>query len=189
MPFLSSAERTFLQAVRGLADANPFLPEHTAFECAALGDDFQEGEPVWSLKVDDPERPRTNIWRIVEKLEPLCGQLRQRLLDKVPATAPDLDLYEFGALRLLYQRFYPRFLAASARTEKQGRWSFYREFLADWRHFFDVGVKMQTGHEPAHTFACFRQIQFAFDQILRDIIGGSLPAARLRASGSAGGGG
>src|SRR5262249_10255024 len=31
-------------------------------------------------------------------------------------------------------------------------------------------------------FACFRQIQRAFDQIFRDIIGGSLAAARLRAA-------
>ena len=49
--------------------------------------------------------------------------------------------------------------------------------------FFEIdGVHFPTKHDPRHTFACFRQIQRAFDQIFRDIIGGSMPAARLRAS-------
>ena len=184
MPFLSPTERTFLQAVRGLGDANPFLPEHTALERAALGPEFHEGEAVWSLKVSDPELPRTNIWRIAEKLEAMMGALRARLLDRVKTPVAELELYEGGVLRLLYQRFYLRIAASSG---KSGRWDFYREFLKDWHWFFDVGVAMPGGHElywkqPPHTFACFRQIQRAFDQILLDIIGGSLPAARLRAS-------
>ena len=95
-----------------------------------------------------------------------------------------MELYEDGVLRLLYQRFYTRFYAATSGTDMrlEGRWRFFEEFLREWRGFFDVGVKMPVGHDPRHIFACFRQIQRAFDQILRDIIGGSLPAARLRAS-------
>src|ERR1700739_683269 len=80
MAFLSSNERAFLEAVSGLAYSNPFLPEHTDFERAALGAEFQEGEPIWSLDVEDPERPRANVWRIAERLEPLAEQLRQRLV-------------------------------------------------------------------------------------------------------------
>jgi hypothetical protein len=181
MPFLTKPERIFLEAVRGLANANPFLPEHTALEKAALGGDFQDGEAVWSLKVSDPERRRTNIWRITEKLEALAEQLRRRLLEKTPAHTEELELYEDGVLRLLYQRFYARFYAATSGGGPE-RWRFYTEFAAEWRRFFEVGVKMPGGHDPRHTFACFRQIQLAFDQILREIIGRSLPAARLRAS-------
>src|SRR5205807_7519239 len=39
-----------------------------------------------------------------------------------------------------------------------------------------------TRHDARHLFACFRQIQRAFEQIFRDIIGSSIPAARLRAA-------
>jgi len=46
------------------------------WERAALGGDFVEGEPVWSLPVEHPERPRANVWRIVERLKPLAEQLR-----------------------------------------------------------------------------------------------------------------
>jgi len=188
MRFISTTERIFLEAVSGLASSNPFLPEHTAFERAALGPDFIEGEPVWSSPVDQPERPRANVWRIAGRLEILTKQLHDRLRSGVAAREHELVLYENAVLRHLYQRFYPKFYDATfgAASRLPGRWQFYREFLAEWRHFFDPSLRLPSGHEllddPGHTFACFRQIQRAFDQILRDIIGGSLAAARLRAS-------
>jgi len=188
MRFISTTERAFLEAVTGLASSNPFLPEHTAFERAALGEDFVEGEPIWSLPVDQPERPRANIWRIAARLEDLVPQLRERLHSGVSANEHERELYENAVERLLYQRFYARFYDATFGTASRlpGRWQFYREFLADWRHFFHLSLRLPSAPEPfnnpTHTFACFRQIQRAFDQILRDIIGGSLPAARLRAS-------
>ncbi len=183
--FFRSPTEAFLEAVSGLGSSNPFLPEHTAFERAALGPDFLEGEPLWSLPVDQPDRPRDNIWRIARRLEILMPGLLDGLGTKPPGRAErDLVLYEDGVLRLLYQRHYPRFYDATLAPSPRltGRWQFYREFLADWRHFFPSGVRFPTGHDPRHTFACFRQIQRAFDQILRDIMGGSLAAARLRAS-------
>src|SRR5690349_7349065 len=54
MAFLSKNERRFLAAVSQLAYSNPFVPERTGFERAALGDDFVAGERVWSLDVQDP---------------------------------------------------------------------------------------------------------------------------------------
>jgi hypothetical protein len=176
MAFLSRAERSFLQAVSQLAYCNPFLPERVELERGALGDDFVEGEPVWSLPVDQPERPRANVWRIVKRLEPLAEQLRTRL---ATARHEDTGLYEDGVLHLLYQRYYSRIAEAGA---SPGRWRFYEEFLADWGHFFPQGVALAERHDPCHSFACFRQIQRAFDRILSDIIGSSIPAAQLRAS-------
>jgi transcriptional regulator with PAS, ATPase and Fis domain len=41
-------------------------------------------------------------------------------------------------------------------------------------------VTLPNERDARHTFACFRQIQRAFDITFRDIIGSSLPAARLR---------
>ena len=186
MPFLTPPQRAFLTAVSQLAYANPFLPEWVEFERAALGDAFVAGEPVWSQHVRDPEQPRANVWHIVERLEPLAAQLQARLCEGADVHAADLLLYEDALLHLLYQRYYRHFFAASFGTAAQrgpARWRFYNDFLADWRHFFEIeGVRFPTGHDPRHTFACFRQIQCAFEQVFRDIIGSSMPAARLRAS-------
>ena len=185
---LSKAERSFLSAVSHLVYGNPFLPEWVESERRALGDDFEEGGQVWSIPVEDPERPRANLWKIVERLEPICVRVAQQLASGTAASAheADLTLYEDACLHVLYHRYYSRFLQASfgATAENSaGRWRFYREFRADWDGFFSIpGVQLPGGHEPAHTFACFRQIQCAFDQTYRDIIGNSLPAARLRAA-------
>jgi transcriptional regulator with AAA-type ATPase domain len=186
MAFLSAADRTFLTAVSQLAYSNPFLPERAECERAALGTDYVEGEPLWSLTVKDPERPRANVWRINARLDPLAEQLRSRLLAKSKPHDHDLVLYEDAIIHLLYNRYYPNFLETSfgkdAAKESAQRWSFYGNFLADWQHFFPAQVEFPSRHEPVHTFACYRQIQRAFEQIFRAIIGGSLPAARLRAS-------
>jgi transcriptional regulator with AAA-type ATPase domain len=187
MPFLTPQQRAFLTAVSQLAYANPFLPEWVGFERGVLGDDFVAGEPVWSQAVRDPEQPRANVWRIVERLEALAGQLQARLREGVEARPADLLLYEDAILHLLYQRYYRHFFAAAfgpaASQSDPARWRFYNNFLADWRRFFHIdGVQFPTGHDPRHTFACFRQIQRAFEQVFRDVIGSSLPAARLRGS-------
>src|SRR5437667_6816888 len=186
MAFLSRSERSFLHAVSQLAYCNPFLPERVECERAALGGDFVEGEPVWSLPVDQPERPRANVWRIVERLKPMAEQLRGRLRARPAAPREDLALYQDAILHLLYQRYYSRLFEAefgqATRLPHSGAWHFYREFLVDWRYFYGLdGVTFQP-LDPCHVFACFRQIQRAFEHIFRDIIGGSIPAARLRAS-------
>jgi transcriptional regulator with AAA-type ATPase domain len=186
MAFLSSREHSFLLPVSQLAYCNPFLPERSAYERAALGEDFFEGEPVWSIPVNDPERPRENVWRIVARLEPLVYELRERLASGVMAEPEELMIYEDAVLHLLYQHSYPKFFNASFADDRKpaaGRWRFYHDFAAGWRHFFAIdGVTFPSRHEPCHTFACFRQIQRAFEQIFRAIVGNSMPGARLRAS-------
>lgn len=185
MAFLNAPERAFLRTISEFAYCNPFLPEHNQLERTLLGSDFAEDEPVWSQRVEAPERPRVNVWRIFQRVEPLAEQFRGRLASGSPARKEDLELYEDAVIHLLYQRYYPRFYEGGfgAAVNQAGRWRFYQEFLADWRHFLELdGVHLPTRHDPRHTFACFRQIQRAFEQIFRDIIGGSLPAARLRAS-------
>ena len=187
MAFLTPSQRPILQAVSHLAHCNPFLPELVQFERAVLGPEFHEGEPVWSQQVEDPEQPRVNVWRIASRLEPLLEELRSRLGAGAEPRDPDLVLYEDAVLYLLYQRYYHSFLEAgfgpAAKKGDASRWRFYTRFLADWRRFFEIdGVRFPTGHDPRHTFACFRQIQRAFEQVFRDVIGGSMPAARLRAA-------
>ena len=186
MAFLSTSQRSFLQTISRLSYANPFLPERVELERALLKDDFVEGEPVWSYRVESPG-PRENVWRIQRRLEPLAELLRSRLLDSAEPRDDDLVLYEDAVLYLLYTRYYQNFFDAgfgpSTGRGAAGRWGFYPTCLADWNHFFQIdGVNFPTGHDPRHTFACFRQIQRAFEFVFLDIIGSSLPAARLRAS-------
>jgi hypothetical protein len=185
MPFLTATQRAFFSAVSQLGHCNPFLPERVEFERAALGSEFVEGEPVWSYRAEHPG-PRENHWRIQSRLEPVAEQVRARLQEGVEAAEPDLVLYEDAVLSLLYTRYYREFYDAGfgrAAKSDHGRWRFYSRFRDDWRHFLQIeGVDFPTRHDPRHTFACFRQIQRAFEYVFRDIIGSSMPAARLRAS-------
>ena len=186
MPWISGTQRKWLDAVARLGYCNHFLPERVETERVLLGDEFVEGEPVWSYRAEQPSS-RENVWRIQARLEPLMEELRTRLAQGTSPTASELVLYEDAVLYLLYTRYYRRIHDAgfgpSVQKGDAGRWRFYTGFLADWRHFFEIdGVTFPTGHDPRHTFACFRQIQRAFEHIFRDIIGSSLPAARLRAA-------
>jgi transcriptional regulator with AAA-type ATPase domain len=170
-------ERQFLAAVVQLAYCNHFLPERVEFEKAALASNFAAGEAVWSASVANPDVIRPNVLRISEKLEPLVNAVRERLSRTVDVNTDELNIYEGCVHYLLYQKFYPRFAHA------RGTWKFYRSFLADWNHYLQLpGKSFETALEPAHVFACFWQIRKAFNSIFDNIIGSSLPAARLRAS-------
>ena len=149
---MTTSQRALLQGVSRLGYANPFLPERVEMERAVLGDEFIEGEPVWSYRAEHPE-PRANVWRIVAKLEPVVEQLGARLRAGVAAREQDLGLYEDAALQLLYQRCYPKFYEAGFGGERSnaGRWRFYNEFLADWRRCFAIeGVSFRRTRSAAH---------------------------------------
>jgi DNA-binding NtrC family response regulator len=177
MALFQPRDRRFFEAVSRLAYCNHFLPERVEHEKTALGNDFVSGEAVWSASVSDPDAPRPNVTRIHAKLAPLLDRVCEKLAGTPDVNARDLGIYEDCVHHLLYQRFYPRFVAANA------NWTFYRDFIADWNHYFHLpGKRFETALEPSHVFACFWQIQRAFHGIFDNIIGTSLAAARLRAS-------
>ena len=185
MAFLLPANRRFLQAVSHLLYANPFLPDILVYEREALGKDAVEEEPIWSLTVSDPDRVRANGWRITDRLQPLLKSLRESLASGVNASEADLILYEDGLLYHLYYRYYQQLLLATFRhgSKEKARWLFYRDFCDEWNYFFQIAnIKLPTGHQAKHTFACYYQIVRAFHHIFEQIIGNSRPAARLRAS-------
>lgn len=164
----------FLQAVAGLAYANPFSLHRVALEQAALGDEFLPGDPIWSASVADPDRARPNIWRIQEKLGPALEATRERLLRTDSA---DWVVYEECVHSYLYQRYYEKFV------HSDGNWAFYTKFAADWAHFFHLpGKRYETALPVEHFFACCWQLARAFHRIFDHIIGSSRPAARLRES-------
>ena len=177
MSLFSTTERRFLHATASLGYCNPFLPERIEWERAALGREYVEGEPIWSVSVADPDADLPNILRVYEKLEGSIESLHGRLAAASDLRPEDLAAYEDSVHSLLYQRYYREF------REANGRWPFYRQFLADWNRYLVLpGKRFETSLRPAHVFACLYQIQRAFQYIFYNIIGSSLPAARLRAA-------
>jgi len=172
MPLFTEAERRILKAVSNLAYANPFLPERTQFERAALGRDYVHSAPVWSASVSDPEAPSPNVARLHARLSPLIESIGKRI---AAATPEERVIYEDNVHYLLYQRYYSDFISSRG-------WSFYEKFAADWRALLPDASRFETAREAPHFFACFRQVQRAFHHIFDNIIGNSMPAARLRAS-------
>src|SRR5258708_17312550 len=177
MPLLSDAERRFLSAVSKLAYSNPFLPERLEHERAALGKHYVIGHAVWSASVNNPDAISPKVERVHAKLEPLVEKVRSRLEAGLEASSEDLAIYEDGAHYLMYQQYHPDFVAVG------NNWRFYERFLAGWNRYFRIaGRRSETALQPAHLFACFRQVQRAFHHIFHKIIGNSMPAAQLRAS-------
>ena len=175
MPVISESERSFLQSVSKLAYCNPFLPERTRYEREALGKDYVARDVFWSADVKDPATGSPNVTRVHARLEPLVERIHAR---KGSIAGEDVAIYEDCIHHLLYQRYYPQFVSAG---NSGGR--FYRDFLEDWQRYLGRdGVEFETLSEAPHFFACFRQVQRAFHQIFDNIIGNSMPAARLRAS-------
>ena len=184
MAILAPDEQAFLEAVSELAYCNPFLPETTALEREALGPDFRDDEPIWSLRVGASDGPRASRVAISERIVALVSELGRRLAAKRIASDHELALYEDAVLFMLYGRYDDllyEVINETAAAISVG--DCYAAFLDDWRqHFHIPGVEWRTRHDAAHLFACFFQIRRAFNFIYGYIIGSSIPAARLRAA-------
>jgi transcriptional regulator with AAA-type ATPase domain len=173
----SDRDRFFLSSVANLGYCNHFLPERIAFEKAALGREFVPGGPVWSASVSDPDAEPPNVASIYKKLTALMEMLPAQLAMASDVSDEELAAYDESVHYFLYQRYHKSFVSA------EGKWRFYREFLADWNRLCRIpGKRFESALDPAHVFASFRQIQRAFHQIYDNIIGNSMPAARLRAT-------
>jgi transcriptional regulator with AAA-type ATPase domain len=182
MGVFSRQDQHFLSSVAQLGYGNPFLTERIKFEKAALGREFVPGGVVWSASVSDPDQESPNVTAIYKKLGALMEVLPAQLAAASEVREDELTAYEESVHYLLYERYHSRFVASQFDASR-GKWRFYREFLADWNRLCRIpGKRFDSGLEPAHVFACFRQIQRAFHHIYDNIIGNSMPAARLRAS-------
>jgi transcriptional regulator with AAA-type ATPase domain len=173
----SSRDRTFLAQVAQLAYCNPFLPERVDLERAALGRAFVAGGPVWSAVVSDPDGLRPNVVALFAKLNEVLERMRAAMAAGPEVSGEEFAIYEDSVHYFLYQRYLPRLIAA------RGKWPFYSDFLRDRNRFLAIpGKQWKPALEPEHAFACFYQLQRAFHHIYDNIIGNSMPAARLRAS-------
>ncbi|HWM89992.1 MAG TPA: sigma 54-interacting transcriptional regulator [Thermoanaerobaculia bacterium] len=178
---LSDRERELVEAISRLTYGNPFGTERLLWERQALGDEFTPFDVVWHSR-GDADNP--NLTRIAPKAEELATSLRERLAGARPSRE-DLGLYRDLVLYVLYGRYQERFFTAiqdPKAGERRATFGFYRDFAEDLRWFQDLpGPRREEPFDAAHLFACFFQIRRAFHFTFRSIVGGSLPAARLRA--------
>ncbi|MES1261613.1 MAG: sigma 54-interacting transcriptional regulator [Acidobacteriota bacterium] len=144
-----------------------------------MGRDYVAGETIWSASVEDPDAPSPNVGRLHAKLGPLLERIRGRMEKPGHIPPNELAIYEDSVHHLLYQRYYSEFTASSGAG---GACHFYERFAADWHRFLPGAGRFESAAQATHFFACFRQVQRAFQQIFFSIIGNSMPAARLRAS-------
>ena len=187
MAVLIPTRAHFLQAVSQLHTAIRFFPSASNSSAPRWADDFVEGEPVWSLPRGRARAPaRKRLAHLSSGWSRWSSNFAHRLASGPQAATQDLLLYEDAVLHLLYQRYYPRFYEAGFGSDRRHVRSAGVSTASSWPTGVTSSASTAYACRPAtiprHTFACFRQIQRAFEQIFRDIIGGSMPAARLRAA-------
>ncbi|TWT37091.1 Transcriptional regulatory protein ZraR [Posidoniimonas corsicana] len=181
MPFLSADERQFLEPLARLAYCNPFTPERLELEQAALGDQYEVEEHVaWSRTAPEhTERP--NVARLTKRADELSTALRGRLADGRSATSDELRLYEDLVIYALYYRWIATLSPAGVGGHKSAVASAWESFSKEYQHFHRVPGLPAPESTPEHLFACLLQVRRAFRGIFDCILGGSMPAARLRA--------
>ncbi|MFY9825503.1 MAG: sigma 54-interacting transcriptional regulator [Thermoanaerobaculia bacterium] len=181
MSLLSDSERDLAAAVARLVYVNPFLAERIEWERRALGDEHFSGDQVWHSR-GDLAGQNPNEVRIAELAAALAEGLRDRLAGGVRATPEELDLYQDVALYLLYYRYQARLYEVLMATGRRPDFGFYVDFAADCERFFAPAAGRRRARPDAvHLFACCFQVRRAFHHTFHSIVGGSMPAARLRA--------
>ncbi len=111
MPLFSPADAEFLEAVRRVAFANPFLPDRIELEREALGDDFQLFSPqVWSRRAD-ADNHQQNLQLLATRAAAIVDSARAALIDGKRGSNKELSLYEDVVLYVLYDRFRPQLQA------------------------------------------------------------------------------
>ena len=181
---LRAEDQAFATAVAGLVGCNPFLPERIELERQALGPAYVPSTALWhalpSAEATPPSAAATpNLVRLRERVDTLVQQLRADLSAGAVPTAEERALYEDLVVYLLFDRFEDElYRLATEPGASTSRVACYGRFEAETRRLLGP----EALDDAPHLFACFFQIRRAFHHIFRNILGGSLPAARLRAT-------
>ncbi len=106
----------------------------------------------------------------------------KKLREGAPGSDEERRLYRDVVIYWLYNR-YQEPLRALVENEDHGtkRIGCYRPFVADYERATELVGGFEKELTPEHLFAFFFQIRRAFGLIFREILGGSMPAAELRA--------
>jgi hypothetical protein len=179
MAFMTAEERAQARVFSELAVCNPFVPERVELEQKALGRDFAAIGPVWHARLADERNP--NVPLLTERAGALADTLRARLA-KGADPGSDAALYDDLVSYLLYHRADPELLGMIAgETPSTARVAHFATLARDVRHYLAFPA-LGPPPDPAHVLALFFQVRRAFHFTLEYILGGSQPAAQLRAT-------
>ncbi len=177
---LSDRERETLEAISRLTHGNPFGTDRLQWEREVLGEAFTPFDVVWHARADRVDA-NPNVPRIAERAQVLAEDLRARLARGGSALRHELELYRDLVFYLLYYSFEKRFYEVITGEGGLRGVRFYRDFRADLSSWLELpGISWSEPIDPGHLFSCFFQIRRAFHSTFHSIVGGSLPAARLR---------
>jgi transcriptional regulator with AAA-type ATPase domain len=184
MALLSPSERAFAGSVTAVSYCNPFLPERMELEQQALGEQFVATDVVWSRHLDW-ERERANVQLLGRRATALAEACRAKLEAGMKGSSAEIGLYEDLVNYVLYDRhrdscFQPLVLLENPQDSSSGKG--WKKFWSDYRSFLAPAGREPREEDAAFLFAGYFQIRRAFHHIYHHIIGGSLPAARLRAA-------
>jgi transcriptional regulator with AAA-type ATPase domain len=184
--FTVAAERSVAAAIAGLTDANPFLGARIDLEREALGPAFVATGGVWRVEAS-LHGLNPNLATLSHVVERLAPELRDRLAAGAQPRGDELAIYEGLVWYMLYQRFENDWLRLVQQGEAgqatDGPVDCYERFVHEVDAFLRLpGVRFPSPVDPAILFAWGYQIRRAFHHTFRRIYGGSMQAARLRAT-------
>jgi transcriptional regulator with AAA-type ATPase domain len=179
---MDDGQRAVAAAIATLVDGNPFLPEWRAAQRVALGPRFVAVGDVWHAEADrDAIDP--NAARIGAMAEALVPTFRDRWARGATASAEDRRRYDAVVSYLLFYRYADHWWRLiDAPHERTRKVPFYARFARDAAALLDVESGGGRGPvDTAQLFAWGFQVRRAFHHTFRQLYGGSMPAARLRA--------
>ncbi|MGO9414201.1 MAG: sigma 54-interacting transcriptional regulator [Syntrophobacteraceae bacterium] len=117
----------------------------------------------------------------------MVKEFQKRFDEGRDATPAELEVYEDLALFRLYLGFSEKFTPLVSGREVSSVRSvsvrFWHDFLRDFEHLFrPEGRTLPSNHRAELLIAGFFQVERAFAHIFEEIVGGSEPAAKLRAN-------
>ena len=180
---MQAGERAFAGTMTRLVTCNHFLPERIALEREALGPAFvDDASAVWNLNADSGAR-NPNILRLTERTRAIVERLHPLLRRGGHPAAEERERYENLVYYHLYQRYRVDFHAMTVSVVAPSKVArCFRAFARDLQDYLEPARRGPLSDpEVAHLFAGFFQLERAFINIFANIVGSSVPVARLRA--------
>ena len=175
--WMTPEERRLTARVVKLAYANPFLGERIECEREILGPDHAAGRRFWHM-----DQGSEHVIAIQERVDALVGSLERKLREGAKPSAEELRLYRDLVIYWLYIRYQDEMFELLERSgHGTRRVGFYGSFAADFGRAAELAGGFEGEMGVEHIFAFLFQVRRAFHLIFRQIYGGSMPAAQLRA--------
>ncbi len=171
-----------LKDISTLATCNPFSPQRFKIERKILKKNCEPFDSIaWNRKKENREGGRPNVLQLTIKTNEIIDAVKRT--GSLDAELRQ-DYWNAGTYLLLYRHItnlrVEEIWDATTRNQKTIT-NVWENFWRDYCYIFDINNSFEVRQESAaHLFACLAQIHRAFFNIFNNILGESLPIARLR---------